>query len=383
MAESPALRDQLIELIKKIPLHVRIGVFVHRNAAGGVQARNDAYSFFDRRCGNDSLDLSGNVDPLGTFLRPQRNVFLMYHFYPVLYIIVNCYKYISKIMKRMVIITAFFFLPALSQQVTISFLGDCTIGCDTRWTMFDQYVERCGYAYFFSGVKNMLAADDYTVANLETTIIDSGTPLEKKFRFRGKPDYLNILKEGGVECVTTANNHSWDYGDSGYAETGRNLDKYGIGSFGYDKILTKDIKGLRFVFIGQSFSLQENVLSLIKSIRDSVDFIIVVIHWGQESRYRPDRVQKNMGRALINAGADLVVGHHPHVLQPVEKYRGHYIAYSLGNFVFGGNINPREKKTEILQVFFLKNQLPAIKIIPCRISSVDTTNDFRPVIDGK
>jgi poly-gamma-glutamate capsule biosynthesis protein CapA/YwtB (metallophosphatase superfamily) len=286
-------------------------------------------------------------------------------------------------MKRTALLTAFFIFPAFSQQVTISFIGDCAIGCDARWTMFDRYVERCGYAYFFSGVKSVLAADDYTVANLETAIIYSGTPLEKQFRFRGKPDYLNILKEGGVECVTTANNHSWDYGDSGYAETQRNLARFGIESFGYDKVLKTDIKNLRFAFIGQSFSLQENVLPLIKLLRDSVDFIIVVMHWGQESRYQPDCTQRAMGHALINAGADLVVGHHSHVLQPVENYRGHYIAYSLGNFVFGGNINPREKRTEILQVFFSKKQAPAIKIIPCRISSVDTMNDFRPVIDGK
>jgi poly-gamma-glutamate synthesis protein (capsule biosynthesis protein) len=137
---------------------------------------------------------------------------------------------------------------------------------------------------------------------------------------------------------------------------------------------------LNFAFIGQSFSLQDSILSAIKSIRDSVDFIIVVIHWGKEREYHPDKKQTTMGHALINAGADLVVGHHPHVLQPIEKYRGKYIAYSLGNFVFGGNINPREKKTMILQTCFLKNEPVSIKQIPCMISSSDTTNDFRPVI---
>jgi poly-gamma-glutamate capsule biosynthesis protein CapA/YwtB (metallophosphatase superfamily) len=286
-------------------------------------------------------------------------------------------------MKKLSVIIALAFTGAFSQQVTISFLGDCTIGCDVRWTAFDGYVERCGYPYFFSGVKSILAADDYTVANLETTILDSGKPIEKQFRFRGKPEYLTILKEGSVECVSTANNHAWDYGDSGYAATQRNLAGSGIDFFGYDKVLFKDIKGLRFAFIGQSFTLQDSILSLIKSIRDTVDYIIVVMHWGQEREYHPDEKQRVMGRALIDAGADLVVGHHPHVLQPVEKYRGRYIAYSLGNFVFGGNINPREKRTEILQAVFAKNQAPAIKEIPCRISSVDTTNDFRPVIDSK
>jgi poly-gamma-glutamate capsule biosynthesis protein CapA/YwtB (metallophosphatase superfamily) len=286
-------------------------------------------------------------------------------------------------MKRTAAVMAFSAACVFSGQVTVSFLGDCTIGCDARWTTFDRYVERCGYGYFFSGVQSVLAGDDYTVANLETAIVDSGTPVEKQFRFRGKPDYLNILREGSVECVTTANNHSWDYGDSGYAETMRHLGRYGIDCFGYDNVLYKEIKGLRFAFIGRSFRLPDSLFPFIGSIRDSVDFIIVAMHWGQERRYRQDRKQETMGRALIDAGADLVVGHHPHVLQPVEKYRGRYIAYSIGNFVFGGNINPREKRTMILQASFSKGRAPVIRKIPCRISSVDTTNDFRPVIDGK
>jgi poly-gamma-glutamate capsule biosynthesis protein CapA/YwtB (metallophosphatase superfamily) len=273
--------------------------------------------------------------------------------------------------------------PERSPEVCISFLGDCTIGCDTRWPAFDRYVEEHGYAYFFSGVKNILTADDYTVANLETTIIDSGVPLEKQFRFRGKPEYLNILLEGNVECVSIANNHSWDYGDSGYAQTCRNLTRYSIDFFGYEKILTKVIRGYTFAFLGQSFFLQDSILSQIKSMRSSVDFIIVVIHWGNERNYQPDKKQKMTGHALINAGADLVVGHHPHVLQPIEKYRGKYIVYSLGNFVFGGNINPREKRTMILQASFRRNEPLSIRQIPCTISSVDSVNDFKPVIIAK
>jgi poly-gamma-glutamate capsule biosynthesis protein CapA/YwtB (metallophosphatase superfamily) len=271
----------------------------------------------------------------------------------------------------------------LFPQVCISFIGDCTIGCDVRWPAFDSAVERHGYAYFFSGVKSVLAADDYTVANLETAVIDSGTPIEKQFRFRARPAYLTILKEGGVECVSTANNHSWDFGDSGYAETQRNLYRYGIDCFGYDRILTKEIKGLRFAFVGQSFSLQDSILHRIRTLRDSVDFIIAAMHWGNEREYQPDEKQKAMGRALIDAGADLVIGHHPHVLQPMEKYRERWIAYSLGNFVFGGNSNPREKRTAILQAYFTKGNVPTVKEIPCRISSADTVNDFRPVINGK
>ncbi len=280
---------------------------------------------------------------------------------------------------KIIFITLIFFTAPLFPQVTISFLGDCTIGNDMRSTVFDEYVAKYGYSYFFSKVKNILAADDYTVANLETAIIDAGRPVEKQFRFRGKPEYLNILKEGSVECVTIANNHSHDYGNDGFAKTRMNLDKYKIDYFGYDKYLIKNIKGLRFAFIGNCFHVNEDMLSYIKEIRDSVDFIIVVMHWGKEKEYKPNAQQKMMAHELIDAGADLVVGHHPHVLQPVETYKGKYIAYSLGNFVFGGNTNPRYKKTMIFQAFFVKGEPVTIKQIPCSISSDPTTNDFCPV----
>lgn len=272
-------------------------------------------------------------------------------------------------------------ISLLETIVTISFLGDCTLGSDARDPHFDPWVEEKGYSYFFSGVKQVLERDDYTLANLETTIIDSGTPVKKKFRFKGKPDYLNILKEGSVECVTVANNHTWDYGDSGYVHTGKYLDSFGIDFFGYSKVLIKEIKGMRFAFIGQSFELEDSTIQRVKELRGSVDFIVIVFHWGAECAYRPNKEQKTLAHSLIDAGADLIVGHHPHVLQPVECYKGKYIAYSLGNFVFGGNKNPREKNTMILQADFLKSERRVIlKKIPCRISSVDSINDFRPKI---
>ncbi|MBN2036981.1 MAG: CapA family protein [Chitinispirillaceae bacterium] len=268
-------------------------------------------------------------------------------------------------------------------QVTISFLGDCTIGCDARWPVFDEYAAKKEYSYFFSGVVHLLSADDYTVANLETAIIDTGTPREKQFRFRGKPQYLEMLTAGSVEAVTLANNHSWDYGDSGYAQTRRNLDKYGIDHFGWGTVLRKNIKGLRFVFIGQGFYIQDYVLPFIKKVRDSVDFIVVAFHWGEEKQYQPNKKQIAMAHSLIDAGVDLIVGHHPHVVQPVKIYKGKSIAYSLGNFVFGGNRNPRDKRALILQATFEKDKPIAVKTIPIKISSVDSTNDFKPVIVEK
>jgi poly-gamma-glutamate capsule biosynthesis protein CapA/YwtB (metallophosphatase superfamily) len=281
-------------------------------------------------------------------------------------------------------IKTFCLIPAISSilfaQVTMHFLGDCTIGCDARWPVFDSFALAKDPSYFFSGTIHILARDDYTVANLETTIIDTGTPRIKEFRFKGKPEYLEILKQGSVEGVTLANNHSWDYSDSGYAQTRRNLEKYGIEYFAWDSVLRKEIKGLSFAFIGQGFYIQDHVLPLIRSLNDSVDFIVIVIHWGKEKQYRPDNSQISMAHQLVDAGADLIVGHHPHVVQPVLTYKKVPIAYSLGNFVFGGNRNPRDKRAIIVNAVFEKSKPVTVTTIPIKVSSVDSTNDFRPVV---
>jgi poly-gamma-glutamate capsule biosynthesis protein CapA/YwtB (metallophosphatase superfamily) len=268
----------------------------------------------------------------------------------------------------------------LFAQVTMHFLGDCTIGCDARWPVFDEFAAHQDPSYFFSGVTSLTANDDYTVANLETAIIDTGTPREKQFRFKGKPEYLEILNQGSVEGVTLANNHSWDYGDSGYAQTLRNLAKYHIDYFAWDTVLFKEIKDLTFAFIGQAFYIQDHVLPLIRSLNDSIDFIVVVMHWGNEKEYKPNKKQITMARQLVDAGADLIIGHHPHVVQPVLKYKNVPIAYSIGNFVFGGNRNPRDKRALIIKAFFEKNKPVTVTNIPVKISSVDSTNDFRPII---
>ena len=281
-------------------------------------------------------------------------------------------------------IKGLYLIPVISSilfaQVTMHFLGDCTIGCDARWPVFDEFAANKDPSYFFSGVIQLVAHDDYTVANLETTIIDTGTPRKKQFRFKGKPEYLEILKKGSVEGVTLANNHSWDYGDSGYAQTMRNLEKYGIEYFAWDTVLFKEIKGLSFAFIGQGFYIQDHVLPLIRSLNDSIDFIVVVIHWGKEKEYKPNKKQISMARQFVNAGADLIVGHHPHVVQPVLKYKNVPIAYSIGNFVFGGNRNPRDKRALIIQAVFEKNKPVTVTKIPIKVSSVDSVNDFRPIV---
>ena len=273
---------------------------------------------------------------------------------------------------------------AVSQSITLNFLGDCTLGSEVYNKSFDEMYQKVTPAYFFSGVKGILSKGDLNIANLETSITDSGNPVEKTFRFKGKPEYLQILKEGNVQVVNIANNHTHDYGEIGYRNTLTNLKKYGIAYYGYENVYTTVIKGIKLAFIGYMGRESRDTLFLkIRQYKYDGYTVIVTLHWGIESTYKPIEAQVQLAHFLIVAGADLVVGHHPHVLQPVECYNGKYILYSIGNFCFGGNINPRDKSSAIFQVIISKDQSIRINKIPISISSHTDFNDYRPMLKNK
>jgi len=266
-----------------------------------------------------------------------------------------------------------------AQPITISFVGDMTLGSSLYNKSFDIYYREKGPEYFLSGVDSIFKSTDLAVGNLEGVISDIGKPNPKKFNFRGKPSYLDILKYGGINVVSTANNHVYDYGDIGFENTLKNLDSSGIDNYGFNKVITKIIRGKKISFIADNgFRYNDTLMGRVQELKKNSDFVVVSMHWGTESSYKPNALQIRIGRNLIDSGADLVIGHHPHVLQPVECYKGKYIAYSLGNFCFGGNSNPREKRSMIL-ICTLSDTIE-IKKIPIMISSTDTTNDFHPVI---
>ena len=286
-------------------------------------------------------------------------------------------------------------LPVEEVKLTVSMVGDCTIGTDESFDIrsnFDAfYIVKKDPAYFFKGVSDILAADDLTVINMEGTLTESTERQDKTYAFKGAPKYTAILTAGSVEAASLANNHSHDYGEQSYTDTIQYLEEAGINTFGYDRTSVLDIKGVKVGLVGiyvlaDGMGREQQVRDNIQNVIDQgAQAIIVSFHWGSEKSNYPDETQKALAHIAIDCGADLVVGHHPHVLQGIEQYKGKNIVYSLGNFCFGGNRNPADKDTMIYQqTFTFENGVlvedNVTNIIPCSVSSVQQYNDFQPTV---
>ena len=278
---------------------------------------------------------------------------------------------------------------------TISATGDVSLGIlqthDYKGT-FNEMWDLKGSEYFFENVKEIFAADDMTIVNFEGVLTTSDKRVEKKFNIKGKPEYVQILVDGDVEAAAMGNNHRMDYGEEGLADSLKALDSAGI-VYGYDDVLgyyEDTEKGIKVGFVSVNEVYDEKLVETylmqgIAALRvdETVDLIIACCHWGDELDRYPNEYELGLGKKCIDWGADLVLGHHPHVLQGIEEYNGRFIVYSLGNFCFGGNKNPKEKDTMIFQQTFtfvngVKQEDQVIKVIPCTISSVSSRNDYKP-----
>ena len=279
-------------------------------------------------------------------------------------------------------------------SLTLSVVGDCTLGTDETFdydTSLNAYYENYGADYFLQNVKDIFSTDDLTIANFEGTLTDSDEREDKTFAFKAPASYASILTGGSVEAVNTANNHSHDYGDQSFNDTLAALDDAGIVHFGYDETAVMDVKGIKVGLVGiyelydhleREQQLKDNIA---KVKADGAQLIVVIFHWGNETETVPDSNQTTLGRIAIDEGADLVCGHHPHVLQGIETYKGRNIVYSLGNFCFGGNSSPSDMDTMIYQQTFTIDADGVKKdnvtnIIPCSISSAayDGYNNYQP-----
>lgn len=279
-------------------------------------------------------------------------------------------------------------------SLTLSVVGDCTLGTDETFdydTSLNVYYENYGADYFLQNVKDIFSADDLTIANFEGTLTDSDEREDKTFAFKAPASYASILTGGSVEAVNTANNHSHDYGEQSFDDTLAALDDAGIVHFGYDETAVMDVKGIKVGLVGiyelydhleREQQLKDNIA---KVKADGAQLIVVIFHWGNETETVPDSNQTTLGRIAIDEGADLVCGHHPHVLQGIETYKGRNIVYSLGNFCFGGNSSPSDMDTMIYQQTFTIDADGVKKdnvtnIIPCSISSAtyDGYNNYQP-----
>lgn len=292
-------------------------------------------------------------------------------------------------------------------SLTISAIGDCALGTEyaqrghTFATVFTENKKDCGY--FLANVSAVLAEDDLTIANLETCLTTAEqrkdkSSLQAVYWLKGEPLYAQILAEGSVEVVNVANNHTYDYGEAGYRETLHSLEKAGIAYCGFDHVLIKEIKGIKVGFLGfnqfsykgvwQAYAaLKEQVVESVQALSEQTDLVIVSFHWGNEREIRPSLKQYELAQLAIEAGADLVLGHHPHVLQGIKEYKGKQVVFSLGNFCFGGNRQPYDRDTLIYrQTFtFVEGELvrTTSRVIPCSMTTREGYNDFQPkVLEG-
>lgn len=283
-------------------------------------------------------------------------------------------------------------------SITLSFAGDCTLGTDKSFGYagsFPEMYDVQGAAYFLGNVREIFEADDLTVVNFEGTLTDSDCRAEKKWAFKGPKEYVEILTSASVEAANLANNHTCDYGEKSFSDTHGTLTEAGIRPFGFEETAVIDVKGVKVGLLGmytvyEDETYTDQLRARIEELQEQGAQVIVAnFHWGLEKGYTPEEDQVELAHAAIDAGAHLVIGHHPHVLQGVEVYKGRYIVYSLGNFCFGGNNYPPDFDCMIFQqTFTVENGSrepktdDRIQVIPCAISSRWDINDYRPTPAG-
>lgn len=294
-----------------------------------------------------------------------------------------------------------------SGTITLSWAGDNILGTDPQFgglTLPAAWKQSGNDPnYFFQNVKKYFDNDDLTIANFEVALTDdTSNPRTKpgtgNFYFNGDPALAATLPAGGIDVVTIANNHTWDYGRRGFEETTAALDGVGVKYVGYgnpgydgsdyDYTLVQDVKGIKVGLA--SYQTWQDTPQIRKKIRADMaglrqrgaDVVIPYFHWGIEAVHEPYEVQQDLARVAIDAGADAVIGTHPHVLQSMDVYKGKLIAYSLGNFAFGGNTNPTDKRTGILQTRLqvADGKVTSVdyRVIPTRISRTEDYNDYVP-----
>jgi len=233
--------------------------------------------------------------------------------------------------------------------VTIVAVGDVMLGRMINFTS----VEQDDFTWAFHQTADVLRNADLTIGNLEGTIISDCRPTEVGLLFCADPRSVDGLLYAGFDGVSLANNHSLDKGETGFEETAELLRTGGIVPFYDDQVMIRQINGIRIAIFGyddESRTLPNTAIEAIEELAPQFDIVIGMLHWGYEYRPNYSYRQGQVGRALIDAGADIVIGHHPHVVQPVEHYNDGIIFYSLGNFVFDQMWSQETREGHILHL---------------------------------
>lgn len=286
--------------------------------------------------------------------------------------------------------------PYMADRMVLSFIGDLSIGDATQSrsaaTSLTSVIDQNGFAYPFSLVADYLKEDDYTFANLEVVLTERAQlKSDKKYNMIGKPEFVNVLLEGGVDVVNTVNNHCMDFTLAGYEDTLAVLDGAGVNHFGSvypgtdrgSDILGKaEVNGVKIGMVGYSYPQEYDLTRLKKRMQqlrsEGCELIICSLHWGQEEHLTSQVWQYKFARDVIDAGADVIWGHHPHVVQPIMFYKGKPILFSTGNFIFG-TMSEVDPSTGIFQLEYdltgEKPVLSLLNVVPCQTGA---RGDYRP-----
>lgn len=290
----------------------------------------------------------------------------------------------------------FFTLAVHAESITLTFVGDTSIGDAFQYrgheASYHQVIRDKGMDWPFSKVREVLLADDLTVANLEGSMTTLKRYKDVRYPLVIHPSFAEVLVRGGIDVVNTANNHAMDFLREGYEETLTTLDKAGIGRFGTlsppsvtkaDKAEVVEIKGIKIGLIGYTYPQNEDlgrIAGACEALREQgCALVILSLHWGRETHMKPDSTQTSFAKKALDAGADLIFGHHPHVVQPIALYKGKPVLFSTGNFTFG-TMSHVDRSTGMFQVVYQLEPsgpvLSGIKVIPCLTSG---TGDYRPM----
>ena len=291
-----------------------------------------------------------------------------------------------------------------STVITVTCTGDFTIGGDNYHNKSKFFYRRLkehndDINFVMSNTRDIFLQDDLTLINFEGTLTETkyvpNNKKSNKFLFNIAPRYVSVLPDNGVEAVSLENNHVMDHGDEAYDETKETLRTAGVVYSNSEEIGVYEAGGIQIAMlsylcidrynkpVGQYSSLYEKVEADIAAVKKQYPIVIVSFHWGNEKDYAPTERQIRMGRLAVDSGADLVIGHHSHRINPIEEYNGVYICYSLGNFCFSGNDEPDDMTSFIFQTRFRISKAGDIsntgfRIIPIRITSIRDKNDCIP-----
>ena len=291
------------------------------------------------------------------------------------------------------------------KTILMTFTGDCTLGSEEtkrrNANSFDTFAKEKGYDYFFANFKDLFEADDLTVVNLEGVLSDNAGQenTKKTFRFRGPTDFAKILTCSSIEAVSTANNHIMDYGSQGEKNTRKALEEHGVAWFRGESFYVYEHDGIRIAFVAIDnrlyYQMRSTMGATFRKMKEAegISAIVVCVHTGIEYNGKHDSDATDLANFLIGNGADLLIMHHPHVLQGMEIINRRNVFYSMGNFVFGGNceIKANKKNSIVNSLYTMAVQVKMTftndgqylgqqaVIYPANISDDPVANHYQPV----